>query len=550
MSSASTKETLKSLLHVDESKISPLPRMKMGGIFLASFADQFSQLVIMPFLPPLCEMFFPDAEDVGVYVGIMQSLFYFTQFFAAPYWGSRADTIGRRPIFLLGLVGVILGMLLIGFAHSFGVVCLSRVVVAGLCVTPVIAKTYIGEILDHTNQHRGFAVIGVSVGLTTFIAPLIGGYLSQPAESYESFNTQFWIDFPYLLPCLVAIGFAVIAMVYVYFFIPESEGFKERKRDREAAATNARFEISEMGDPEDGNYGQVSDTREKQMAANRVAQQEAYKDKMLMQSLAEQDTQMLERGETPVNLYFLNRYFPPIARTKTVGLAIVCFTFHAMITIIFDTMFPVFCEAPFENGGLNLSVEDTGILLSVKGVAAIVYQATIYPKVGGKFGARTAIIWCLLNWCIILVFFPLTSSLSYTYGATVAWYVQILLQMYRAVVASTGAMALMMIINNSVPRSVLGQINGVSTSCSSASRCIGPLWAGAMWTASVTNDYWRLSGAVMYWVLAIMTTGGVYVAFKMPMSLNMPMGRKGKKRRMVVSNVSLTERATKPERDY
>ena len=259
-----------------------------------------------------------------------------------------------------------------------------------------------------------------------------------------------------------------------------------------------------------------------------IINQAQYKKELELKQYQQQLDLLEKEGEKVYNLKCLNRFFPPITRTKTTGLAIIVFTFHSMITIIFDTMYPVLCEAPYENNGLNLSIGDTGILLSIKGIAAIIYQATIYPIIGGKFGARTALIFCLLSWVIILIIFPLTSSLAYAVSAESAWGVLISIQIYRAIIASTGAMSLMIIINNSVPKSVLGLVSGVSQSCSSASRCIGPLWAGAMWTGSVTSSYWRLSGAVMYWILAFITFIAVYFATKLPLSVNKPMGRKKK----------------------
>ena len=200
---------------------------------MITFSDQFSQVVIMPFLPALCEMFFPEANDVGFYVGLIQSLFYLVQFFAAPYWGEKSDKIGRRPIFIVGLLGIIISMLLLGFVQSYGIACLSRMVAAGLCVTPVIAKPYIGEIVHHSIIHKAFAVIGVAVGVAAFIAPLFGGFLAEPADHYNSFNNDFWTSFPYLLPCLASIIFAALSLIYVIKYIPETSLFlKENKKKK------------------------------------------------------------------------------------------------------------------------------------------------------------------------------------------------------------------------------------------------------------------------------------------------------------------------------
>lgn len=50
-----------------------------------------------------------------------------------------------------------------------------------------VAKTYLSEICDDSNQAKAFSVMGISGGIGRIFAPAIGGYLSQV------YSEHFWI---------------------------------------------------------------------------------------------------------------------------------------------------------------------------------------------------------------------------------------------------------------------------------------------------------------------------------------------------------------------
>lgn len=47
---------------------------------------------------------------------------------------------------------------------------------------PTVAKSYMSDITDSTNESVAFTMIGVVFGVGSFLGPLIGGVLSMPAE--------------------------------------------------------------------------------------------------------------------------------------------------------------------------------------------------------------------------------------------------------------------------------------------------------------------------------------------------------------------------------
>ena len=100
--------------------------------------------------------------------------------------------------------------------------CTSRFLWGLLNGNYAIATTYLSEILDDTNQARGFTFIGISSALGRIAAPVIGGFLSQPAKKYPWLDIPLFRQFPYLLPCLFGVTVAIISFIGAYKYLNES----------------------------------------------------------------------------------------------------------------------------------------------------------------------------------------------------------------------------------------------------------------------------------------------------------------------------------------
>jgi len=88
-----------------------------------------------------------DPKAVGYYSGLVEGMFAFAQFCTSTisrflslliflnlwvnlnpvlFWGSLSDRIGRRPVLLFGLSGVIFSTILFGFSRSFWMLLFAR----------------------------------------------------------------------------------------------------------------------------------------------------------------------------------------------------------------------------------------------------------------------------------------------------------------------------------------------------------------------------------------------------------------------------------------
>ncbi|KAF8979638.1 hypothetical protein BGZ46_005200 [Entomortierella lignicola] len=100
----------------------------------------------------------------------------------------------------------------------------------GLIGNVGVAKSMLGEIADHTNQSQAFSLFGFAWGIGMIVGPVLGGYLANPAKNFPEIfgDWEFFIEYPYFLPCFVAAMGSVVGFIVGYFFLEEP---KKRKFD-------------------------------------------------------------------------------------------------------------------------------------------------------------------------------------------------------------------------------------------------------------------------------------------------------------------------------
>jgi Major Facilitator Superfamily len=144
------------------------------------------------------------------------------------FWGIIADKYGRRLALLSGLGGTIAAVTLFGFSPTFNIAVGARFLWGFLNGNIGVSKTYIGELLDDSNNPRGMTLYGTIGGTGRFIGPIVGIYLISPAERYHLFVGTLFEDFPLALPSsMVALSCAIV-LLFAYFELQET--FKLRQK--------------------------------------------------------------------------------------------------------------------------------------------------------------------------------------------------------------------------------------------------------------------------------------------------------------------------------
>lgn len=88
-------------------------------LMVLRISEPISFSIIFPFINPLVAELKGEDSNVGLWAGLIESLFMATQCFTLLFWGGQSDKRGRKPILLFGLSGSALSITLFGLSKSF-----------------------------------------------------------------------------------------------------------------------------------------------------------------------------------------------------------------------------------------------------------------------------------------------------------------------------------------------------------------------------------------------------------------------------------------------
>ncbi|MER5750081.1 MFS transporter [Streptomyces sp. NPDC002088] len=133
--------------------------------------------------------------------------------------GSTADRIGRKKIFMAGLIVFSVGSLLCSLAPNLESLVAFRMVqaVGGSMLNPVAMSIITNTFTDPRERARAIGAWGAVVGISMAAGPLVGGALVESV----GWRSIFWVNLP--------VGLA--ALVLTLRYVPESRAPKARRPD-------------------------------------------------------------------------------------------------------------------------------------------------------------------------------------------------------------------------------------------------------------------------------------------------------------------------------
>ncbi|XP_071470204.1 major facilitator superfamily domain-containing protein 10 isoform X3 [Marmota flaviventris] len=136
--------------------------------------------------------------------GLIGSAFSFLQFLSAPLTGAASDSLGRRPVMLLSLAGLVASYAVWAASRSFAAFLASRVI-GGISKGNVSLSTAIvADLGSPAARSQGMAVIGVAFSLAFTLGPMLGASLSVEMAPWLS------------------LFFAVSNLLFIFCFLPET----------------------------------------------------------------------------------------------------------------------------------------------------------------------------------------------------------------------------------------------------------------------------------------------------------------------------------------
>ena len=93
-----------------------------------------------------------------------------------------------------------------------------------------LVKTLVSEICGPKHEKSGMALTTGAWSVGLLVGPAVGGFLARPAVQYPKVfgDSALLRQFPYLLPNLFTALVAVIALVLVFLYFPETLPSKVR----------------------------------------------------------------------------------------------------------------------------------------------------------------------------------------------------------------------------------------------------------------------------------------------------------------------------------
>jgi predicted MFS family arabinose efflux permease len=187
-------------------------------IVITVFIDIIGYGIIIPLLPYYAKTF----QAGPLYLGILIASFAIMQFFFAPILGNASDKFGRKPMLLLSLFISFVGFTIFSFANSYLILLLSRII-AGIATERAIAQAYIADLTDKKTRTKEMGKIGASIGAGFLIGPALGGALGI---------------FGFSVPGYLAMLLTAINILFVFFFVPESNKNKKNPTQQTKTVSN------------------------------------------------------------------------------------------------------------------------------------------------------------------------------------------------------------------------------------------------------------------------------------------------------------------------
>ena len=184
-------------------------------IFLVTFIGLMGFGIILPLFPFYAERLGASPEVIT----LTMAVFSMGQFIASPFWGRLSDSIGRKKVLIISLIGSSISYVMLAFAETLTMVIISRILSGLMAGNISIAFAYVADITDEENRSAGLGKVSAALGLGFMTGPAIGGFLA--GNDIENAN--------YVLTALAGAGINIIALIGAIFFLKESLPDDDRK---------------------------------------------------------------------------------------------------------------------------------------------------------------------------------------------------------------------------------------------------------------------------------------------------------------------------------
>ncbi|CAN0142038.1 unnamed protein product [Ascophyllum nodosum] len=552
----------------------PFPWLPMLAIATGLVSHSYALSSLFPYIGYMVQYLgvTDDKDEAGFYAGYVSSALMVGRFGSSYFWGRFADRYGRLPVMYISLCSMAVLAIAFGFSTSFYWAVACRFLLGAMNGLVATSKTMISEVCTKTHEVVGMGAITACWSLGLVGGPGLGGLLSEPAKHYPRFFSESGLfgRFPYLLPNVVGACIALAGIPMVFFFLPETKptpqrnggdrnGFKPLStlepdlEDSDVKDGGANVEMIPLTQAKSLDYGQGNDEDDISLGkhvstssngSSRTVAENSHdfrgtgiyqpcKDKKRVDSRGRYETVLGHRasllelssadggfddldvgaGKEGVLSACWAEFLVPmrlLAERKVRGIIFV-YGLISFTKIGIDEVYPLWALSTAASGGLDWTTKDIGKCLCITGLAVLVFQLVVYPRMIKVMGMQCSQRIGSLVGVPVFLAIPLLSLLHDAGWVLVAANLVVLFAIN--ITANMIFISIALATNNAVDRSRRGALNGVSMTVGSLAKAAGPTGFAIVFAWSINRprvfpfDY-QLAFYVMALLMAVTTVAG------------------------------------------
>lgn len=391
-----------------------------------------------------------------------------------------------------------------------------------------VIQTMVGELVHepeherksqslHCKKHielnstaRAYAVMPFVWSIGTIIGPVIGGMLANPSVSLPSLFSPsgLFATFPYLLPNLICAVLLLISILAGSFLLIETHpDMQPWSTQQDLVHSNAETPLMATAaatstpgvDLRADSYGTFNEVK--------ISEKKKWRVK--------------EDGSSIAPSILTSTVFTKRVVMTVVALGI--FTYHSMT---YDHLLPIFLQDDRNDGisasalrlfdirgGLGLTTQAVGIVMSVNGLIALFIQALIFPSFATWLGIWKLFIMVTLLHPIEYFMVPYLTLLPQGLEYPGIW-VCLTVRNFTSILAYP---LLLILLKEASPSAlVLGKINGLAASAAAACRTISPPLSGILYGVGSRQGFTGLA----WWGSGLVAVLGAFQAFSVAREKN------------------------------
>jgi hypothetical protein len=465
-----------------------------------------------------------------------------------------------------------------------------------------VAKTYLAEISDDSNAAKGMALFGVIGGFGRSIGPIIGGFLSSPAQAYPKvFRGTIFEKFPFALPCLV-ISFNCFCVLAISYF-SLSETLSILPRLDKPISDNPQYELlTSHGEDEEYEHDPIKTVEIRPMTVLDARNDHNYAKRKVCfagivtikvigsQSYAYGPLKGIDSSDHPViveesnDLEIGSDEIDPTSKLlqpeqnstsilrklrytngsekdsfsqknntfcstiiyllsqSDILISTLLYGTNALTTIVFNEIFPLWVITLKSQGGFEFTSHEIGIATMISGILGIMLQVTLYPNMTDRFGVLKVHKGGIVVFTFAVALIPWTSLLNDSNSVVIRW-IAIVGSLLLINVASTWVLvSVFVFINNSCYSTQRATVNGIGQTFASLGRLLGPYFGASIFAWSENNGLkWPLNFHFCFYLLAVINIINYGISLQLPRSIQR------RKREPGMSQPRRKSRKTRPE---